>query len=379
MTQDRLEDQFARWQAAGLLEAGQVERLRAYEKARQGHPRLRWPVLMALAAGGLMLGAGVLLFVAAHWDTLSPAFRFGLVLIMVAGFHGVAVVATGRFDALAVTFRTLGTAALGAGIFLAAQIFNLQEHWPTAFLLWAIGAAAGWVLLREWPQAGFTAVLIPIWLIGEWVIASEGHTGNQELVPASGVLLLALAYLWAPRPDTEDLVGRVLAVLGAVSLIPATVALMVWRSPAGHYLDLGPLPPLVAASGAAIAVAGPLLVGVVLRGREAWPLVPAALWVLLGAAIPEGAQLLPYLWCAGGALGVVAAGARSQRRLDINVGMLGFGLTVLAFYFSSVMDRLGRSASLMAGGALFLLGGWALDRLRRRLLARALPPRRRAP
>ena len=45
-----------------------------------------------------------------------------------------------------------------------------------------------------------------------------------------------------------------------------------------------------------------------------------------------------------------------------------FGITVLAFYFSTVMDKLGRSASLIGFGLLFLAGGWALERARRRLV-----------
>jgi hypothetical protein len=44
---------------------------------------------------------------------------------------------------------------------------------------------------------------------------------------------------------------------------------------------------------------------------------------------------------------------------------------VIAFYFSEVMDKLGRSASLVGLGLLFLAGGWALERLRRQLVLQA--------
>lgn len=54
----------------------------------------------------------------------------------------------------------------------------------------------------------------------------------------------------------------------------------------------------------------------------------------------------------------------------MNLGVAGFGLTVLVFYFSNVMDKLVRSLSLVALGVLFLAGGWALEQLRRRLMAR---------
>ena len=54
----------------------------------------------------------------------------------------------------------------------------------------------------------------------------------------------------------------------------------------------------------------------------------------------------------------------------VNLGTAGFALAVAAFYFSDVMDRLGRSASLIGMGLLFLGGGYLLERTRRRLLAR---------
>jgi uncharacterized membrane protein len=61
---------------------------------------------------------------------------------------------------------------------------------------------------------------------------------------------------------------------------------------------------------------------------------------------------------------------KEARKERINLGVAGFALTVLFFYFSSVMDKLGRSASLIGLGLLFLLGGWLLERTRRGLVAR---------
>ena len=52
------------------------------------------------------------------------------------------------------------------------------------------------------------------------------------------------------------------------------------------------------------------------------------------------------------------------------MGIVGFGLTILVFYFSRVMDKLNRSASLIGLGLLFLLLGWFLEKFRRRLVAR---------
>ena len=134
----RWERYLERWTTAGLIEPSTAERVRAYEAEQEKTQGLRWPVVFAIGLGGLLLGAGVLLFVAAHWDTLSPGERFGLVLLLVALFHVAGAFAAERFSVLSTTLHAVGTICLGAGIFLAGQIFNLQEHWPGG--LHALGA-----------------------------------------------------------------------------------------------------------------------------------------------------------------------------------------------------------------------------------------------
>jgi uncharacterized membrane protein len=74
--------------------------------------------------------------------------------------------------------------------------------------------------------------------------------------------------------------------------------------------------------------------------------------------------------CALGSIGLIVWGLMEARKERINLGVAGFALTVLFFYFSNVMDKLGRSASLIGLGLLFLLGGWLLERTRRQLVAR---------
>jgi uncharacterized membrane protein len=74
--------------------------------------------------------------------------------------------------------------------------------------------------------------------------------------------------------------------------------------------------------------------------------------------------------CVLGSIGLIVWGLQEERKERINLGVAGFALTILFFYFSNVMDKLGRSASLIGLGFLFLLGGWLLERTRRQLVAR---------
>ena len=147
---DTLQKRLERWISAGVVDASTASRIRTFEESQGSGERLRWPVLLAVALGGVLLCAGILLFVAAHWDELSPAWRFTLVLILVGVFPLAAALIEERFPALSTTFYAIGTVCVGAGIFLTAQIFNLEEHWPSGILMWAVGALAGWLLLRRY-------------------------------------------------------------------------------------------------------------------------------------------------------------------------------------------------------------------------------------
>jgi uncharacterized membrane protein len=125
----------------------------------------------------------------------------------------------------------------------------------------------------------------------------------------------------------------------------------------------------------AVAVAVPMGAAVLLRRRDTLWNAAAVFWTLVLAALAGSRPefLGVYFWCAVGSVGLSMWGIREGRPERINLGIAAFACTVFGFYFSSVMDKLGRSASLMGLGVLFLGGGWVLERTRRRLMARMRP------
>ena len=368
-----------RWTSGGLIDPSTAERIRAYESEQEKSQGLRWPVLIAIAFGGLLLGAGVLLFVAAHWDTLAPAYRFALVLLLVAVFHVAGALVWERFSVLSTTFHAVGTVCLGAGIFLAGQIFNLQEHWPGGLMLWSLGAWFAWMLLRDWPQAALVATLTPAWLGSEWLEATRSMSGSERIL-TEGLLLLSITYLSARLPGRETSARKALTWIGVLMLIPFTFAVV--ESPHFGYGRQNTLPESYRSLGWIVALLLPLALAWWLRRSATWINFIAALWVVaLGTTsglFETGESLLRHAWresgsyvmCALGSVGLIMWGLRETRKERINLGVAGFALTILFFYFSSVMDKLGRSASLIGLGVLFLLGGWLLEKTRRRLMER---------
>ena len=376
----KLESQLQRWVSAGVLDQPAADRVRSFENQQGDSQKLRWPVILALSFGGVLLAAGVLLFVAAHWEELSPSDRFALVLLLVALFHLVGAAAAGRFAALSRVVHAVATITLGAGIFLAAQIFNLAEHWPSGFLLWAIGAALGWAILRDWVQGFLVTLLVPVWMAGEWIVFAERHRGGDKIL-CEGLLLLAISYISATIGERPSSFRRALAAAGELPLIPLAITLTALGRE--FYSSRGDLDLRWVILGWTLAFSLPLLVALLLRGRAAWINLVAAVWVLLLGTTSYNYSaynspmlthpwdtLGPYILGALGSVGLVAWGLFESRRERINLGVASFALTVLIFYFSSVMDKLGRSASLIGMGLLFLLGGWGLEKMRRRLVAR---------
>jgi uncharacterized membrane protein len=380
----QVEKQVQRLTEAGVIDAETGARILAFETGQERRATLRWPVILAMVFGGILLAAGVTLFVAAHWIELSPAVRFLLLILMVSLFHVGGALLVSGFPALSTTLHALGTATLGAAIFLTAQIYNLHENWATGVLLWAIGAAIGYILLRDWPQAALLAVLAPAWLISQWSITMKWHDGGDRPL-AAGLVLTALCYLSARVADEESTVRRTLVWLGAVALLPCVgIAVVTAMEEGVRHIDRSSLPTGTLLLGWAVALIAPLLLAVGMRGRGAWVNLLWAAWayaLTLAAAQtsrfadaqyrhPLGATLALYFLCALGSVGLVAWGVHEKRRERINLGIAGFAISVLFFYFDGFMGKIGRSASLLILGVLCLAGGYALEITRRRLMSR---------
>jgi hypothetical protein len=185
---------------------------------------------------------------------------------------------------------------------------------------------------------------------------------------------LSAAYLSATARDLDASWRSALARLGAGALIVAAGGLA--SSGSGVFLPEmrpEPVPSTLLAAGWSVAIALPLVVAALLRGKQAWPVVIAAALTGIVVALDPAVtwqRLCIYLVYAAGSVGLVGWGQLDRQRLRVNLGVLGFALTVLAFYFSSLFDMLGRALGLIGMGLLCILGGWLAERIRRKLIAR---------
>jgi uncharacterized membrane protein len=379
-----------RWQSAGVLDEEAADRIRAYE-SEQTRPaglrwqRMGWQGVVALTLGAILLACGVALFVSAHWDQLGPGPRFALVIAMVAVFHLAGAFTRKVYRGLSTALHAVGTVSTGAAIALAGQIFNIQEHWPAAVLLWAIAALAGWILLRDQAQETLTFLLFPAWMLSEWMLHAEGYIGNEVYV---GRFL----FVWAILYLTLFLGSRHKAVQGilfAVAVIAAGFGIVFllggWRSWSAEQTFL---PLETRFWGWASIAALPLFLSL-FRLRKS--LVPVVAAIVFSIALPWcirtwletygwgtythkvlrfGPNLAAHALVAAFAVFISWWGVRQASRLLVNLGIVGFAVAAGWFYYSDIFDKIGRSLGLIGLGVLFLAGGWALEKTRHGVLAR---------
>jgi uncharacterized membrane protein len=368
------ETYLTRWQTAGILDGETARHIRAWESEQKKPTGLRWQVIVVLILGAILLACGVALFVSAHWDRISPGARFAVVLGMVSLFHLGGSWARKRFRVLSTALHAVGTLSTGAAIALVGQIFNIEEHWPAAVLLWALAALAGWILLHDEAQQTLTLLLFPAWLLSEFSYYAEGHIG-ENVYQGRFLIVWAVLYLTFFLGSKRRIVQGILFALGAIySIVGVVVLLMGWNSWGDQtYLSLG-----LRSWGWVIIAVLPLLLAVFKFSKS---VIPVAVALCFSIALPwcqrtptewayhSGPNLASHVLVAAFAVFIIWWGVRQASQALVNLGIVGFAIAVGWFYFSDIMDKLDRSLGLIGLGILFLAGGWALEKWRRKLLA----------
>ena len=162
--------------------------------------------------GAVLIAAGIVLLIAAHWNEIPRGVKIAAGLLLLAGFHaGGWWLSTlrsspatedgrevqGKYRKTGEALHLIGSCLFLANIALIGQIYNIVSRPPNAFLLWWIGIAALPWLLRSKAQHVLLLIAFGIWF-GLEVNERTGwiYCGNDErqLLLYS---LLGLIYLGA--------------------------------------------------------------------------------------------------------------------------------------------------------------------------------------
>jgi uncharacterized membrane protein len=159
-----LHEQLPGWVTQGAISPAQAEAIRRlYPETKPGLP---WATLIFSGVGAVVIGLGVILLLAYNWEAIPKFAKLGLI------FGGVVAAHAGGlrwFEAsdwrrqLGEALGLLGTMLFGAAIWLIAQVYHIDEHYPNGFLLWGLGALALAWTLPSVAQGVLAAVVLSVW------------------------------------------------------------------------------------------------------------------------------------------------------------------------------------------------------------------------
>ncbi len=149
-------------------------------------------VKIIVTAGSLLVGLGVYSFLAVNWQTIGNPLRIAIIIlsILVSYIIGWYLREKAELPKIGNALILLGVIMYGGGIFLVAQMYDINGHMADGFVLWSLGALATGLAL-DFYQAYylslpliFTATLRYPWQILSF---SEGAT---PLLASSLVLII---------------------------------------------------------------------------------------------------------------------------------------------------------------------------------------------
>jgi uncharacterized membrane protein len=147
-----LKRELSLWKTDGLISEDQAAAISGRYNLDQLNKESTSIFLAAVyIVAALLIGGGVISFVAAHWDSIGREAKIILIVgimlaLEISGFYIWKISEKRKW--LGHTLMMAGTLVFGANIGLFAQIFHIQSDYYTGFIAWALGAAAmAWAVL----------------------------------------------------------------------------------------------------------------------------------------------------------------------------------------------------------------------------------------
>jgi uncharacterized membrane protein len=174
----QLRQEADRWLAEELIERNQYEQLaeRYSFNTLDVNARDNFAIIL-IGLGGVLLGLGVITFVAANWQAMSREWRAGLLFVALIGSNLLGFCLwqyTQRWQRLGQGILLLGAFIMGANIALIGQIFHVGGPLDGLLYMWSFGVLAMAYSLRFKPLG-----IISIILIG-WGYWSHNQYWNTE-------------------------------------------------------------------------------------------------------------------------------------------------------------------------------------------------------
>ena len=205
-------EELSLWRRDAILTDQQAERISglyegAGELAERGRSKA---VFVLMAAAATLVGLAALLLIGYNWNDLARGTKLAIVLGVIGLTHMLGFTLRYRRNspALSETVFFLGCLFYGAGIWLVAQVFHIQAHYPDGIWWWAVGVLPFALALETRLLHALFVGLMAFWAGQE--VLNFGHLGGWlfrrwDFLPNGAYSLPLLAFpgiVWAYRKQS---------------------------------------------------------------------------------------------------------------------------------------------------------------------------------
>jgi len=385
-----LEKEIDLWLKEGILLPDQKERILArYKEVKAAEEKAGPGKLITTLSilGSVLVGIGVILFVASNWSALPNWGRLFIVfssMIASYGFGFYVRYEARNYPKVGASLILLGSLIFGAGMFLIAQIYHITVHYPNGPLLWGLFVLPLAYLLRFRSLISLAILVLLIWL-GMEAHLQALHSSTLRattLIPLffmAGIVLWGIGLVHRERDRLRIMSGPYILIGTLVTFVAGYVLTF---SLYGERFESDAIFIFYPGIGVLflLAVIARCLPGKKEKGwiPETFGLVVLMIIIIfLSLFFPKASptnargdlRLFLNILFALEIVGLVVLGFIRRYPVYVNIGLLFFALDVIARYFDFFWELLPRSLFFILGGLLLLLGGILLERKRRKILS----------
>ncbi|MFZ2655798.1 MAG: DUF2157 domain-containing protein [Victivallales bacterium] len=184
-----------RWLKDGIIDRSQADRISALYSEEA--PSRNWGPLIFSVIGAIIFGLGIILLFAYNWDAIPKFAKLALIFSALVAAHGGGFyfrLKGEKYAALSESLFALGTMIFGSGIWLVAQIYNIDEHYPNAFIVWGAGA-----LMLAWALPSIVQGVMASILLVLWGAFENFDFDSRMNIPPLLIIVLIFPLAWKMR------------------------------------------------------------------------------------------------------------------------------------------------------------------------------------
>lgn len=388
----QLQKEVRKWQEEGIIEEAQAEKIIArylpYREERKAVRGWRKIIRIFSILGAILIGIGIILFIAANWGKTPPWFTTTALILTTIGVYFAGwwlgyEKKTHPLIGQALIF--LGSLFFGADLILISQIYHIRIEYFNLILVWALAILPLAYLTKSSPILGLSSLLAFGWgifsMFREEIDFYPLEVGFPIQYYLSFLLISGIII-----PLTYRLKSIKIQVLNITEIIVwlGIIASLDWfKKSLNITVDLSFL---FLAIGGLIFLLGEghskydkykafkniyysfgLLLIFLTSFILTFPQIYESRYYGYEPQTPFMAVLFNFILF-GEICGVIHLGIRKREEYFVNLAILFFVLLVFARYFSLTWELEERALVFIIGGILLIAGSYFIEKLRRKLL-----------